>query len=255
MSLLCEQSVQIAAEIVEPFYRHLIGEHVCAISGEKLKSILSEMSSRPNWRRTMIDIVEGCTSGINSDYAMEVVHGCLEGNDGCIVLIDKNYLESKGEIFPLGYIVVRKDKSIKKRQVISLVCSRRAVKGETITGRAFGSYLMSLYMVAAKLNRVSEIVLEVAPRDAIDPKKPYGHNCPLSSPLRKWYEQFGFIEDPSIALGKDHAPMKRGKIYELPETNLLTRSDYYYRTMICSLQNFSLDQLVQLCSVKKTKSS
>lgn len=256
MSVLCEQSFSRACEILDSYYRPLIGEHVQAITGDTLKMLLLEMSSRPNWRRTMLDIVEGCTSQISEQYAIEAVHGCLDGNDGCIVLIDPSIWQSQKEIFPLGYLVVRNDKHIKKRQVVTLVCSRRAVKGQHMTGRAFGSYLLSLYLITAKLSRVCEVVLEVAPNDSTtnEPRKPYGHNCPLSSPLKKWYEQFGFLEDPSIALGKRHGPMKRGKIYELPETNCLTESDYFYRTMICNLQGFRMEDLIKVCLERKTKS-
>lgn len=261
MSLINENILSRSVSLLEDQWRSIIGSSSKAVSGDMLKQMFYEQSSRPNWRRSMLEIVESCSSPakICDVYAKNVVKKCLGKDDdscGWIVLVDNEAWMSRKQISALGFIVIDKknlhETHTYKRpcsnvHMVSLVCSRRAiVKKSQVEGKGFGGYLLALSILCAKLMHAQAVVLEVAPSKSRY-GAPYGDGCILSSPLRQWYLSMGFIEDPSLALGPEHDPLYRGTIKRLPEENLLTKSPHFLRTMVFNL-DVDIDSLVNVVS-------
>lgn len=253
MSLFYEKHCQHACTLVEEYYRPLIGDQALLVTGETLKTLLLEKSSRPHWRRIMLDIVEGCTSEVNIQYAIEKVNKCFnehhEEKYGILIILEKDEWENNQNIVPLGYLVAYETMVFKKRvHVLSLVCSTRAKmslkeKKQSTLGKGFGSYLVSVYLLIAKLMHVPAVVLEVLPSGKNESGNWYGTGSPLNCPLRNWYLSFGFVEDPSIALGKKHEPMVRGLIKNHDCINQFSFTNSFYRTMVIDLKKQNHEHL------------
>ena len=238
--------IEKACFLVEDYFRPLIGEQTLLVHGNQLFKMVEENDPRPHWRRVVLDIVDECTANINYLYA---VHNMAESftnpqNHGMLVLLEKDIWENEKKIQPLGYLICHETEIYEKKvQVLSLICSKRAciespqMKNQILEKRkGFGNYLMAVYLIAVKLMKIYDgVVLEVLPLYDVESNH-YGSGTPLNYHLRQWYLSLGFVEDPSIALGKDHEPMVRGIIKNHAEVNLFNFGKSFNRTLVFNIR-------------------
>ena len=258
---LTNSDIKYGESTLESYFTPLIGPNLSVVTGTELENMIKETSTRPNWRRVILDLVETCTTSVDYDYAYNHIMPQIapdrdEGKLGLLILMDKDEWNRSKDMSRCSYAYLAYERmnmdhpcieaaprKIRCNQDIiyylSVVCSRRAAAADDVllAGRkALGSYLIAIFILASFLRGVSCITLEVQSTSYPAKNSPYGSCSPLRQPLRLWYERLGFVEEPRLALGAQLGTRMRGNRYKpTTENSLVSGNNLFLRTMSLNL--------------------